>query len=225
MSKLEVDQVDPQSSTNLTLGTSGDTIIIPSGVTLNAGASTLTLPDDSVTLAKMASGTDGNIISYGAGSPPAFEALPAGATNEGAFHAYLSTAVVNFSASTNTTVPFNAEKFDNGSNFNVSNYTYTAPSAGKYFFVTSFRTNNASLSNSGNGTVFNLEIMSGTTIVAANYTRLFGDYTMANVSCVIDLAAGAALTARVYLASSTQATMNGGSTGSQVYFSGFELAI
>ena len=246
MSKLEVDQVDPQSSTNLTLGTSGDTIIIPSGVTLNAGASTLTLPDDSVTLAKMASGTDGNIISYdasgnpvavatgsdgqvltsaGAGAVPAFEALPAGATNEGAFHAYLSTAVVNFSASTNTTVPFNAEKFDNGSNFNVSNYTYTAPSAGKYFFVTSFRTNNASLSNSGNGTVFNLEIMSGTTIVAANYTRLFGDYTMANVSCVIDLAAGAALTARVYLASSTQATMNGGSTGSQVYFSGFKLAI
>ena len=48
---------------------------------------------------------------------------------------------------------------------------------------------------------------------------------MANVSCVIDLAAGAALTARVYLASSTQATMNGGSTGSQVYFSGFKLAI
>ncbi len=99
MSKLEVDQVDPQSSTNLTLGTSGDTIIIPSGVTLNAGASTLTLPDDSVTLAKMASGTDGNIISYdasgnpvavatgtdgqvltsaGAGAPPAFETPASG---------------------------------------------------------------------------------------------------------------------------------------------------
>ena len=191
MATLFVDKLDPQSGTALQIGSSGDTITIPSGVTITN------------------SGTANNF----------------GATNEGAFHAYLSTAVVNFSASTNTTVPFNAEKFDNGSNFNVSNYTYTAPSAGKYFFVTSFRTNNASLSNSGNGTVFNLEIMSGTTIVAANYTRLFGDYTMANVSCVIDLAAGAALTARVYLASSTQATMNGGSTGSQVYFSGFELAI
>jgi len=191
MATLFVDKLDPQSGTALQIGSSGDTITIPSGVTITN------------------SGTANNF----------------GATNEGAFHAYLSTAVVNFSASTNTTVPFNAEKFDNGSNFNVSNYTYTAPSAGKYFFVTSFRTNTASLSNSGNGTVFNLEIMSGTTIVAANYTRLFGDYTMANVSCVIDLAAGAALTARVYLASSTQATMNGGSTGSQVYFSGFKLAI
>ena len=34
MSKIEVDQVDPQSGTTLTLGTSGDTVSIPSGVTL-----------------------------------------------------------------------------------------------------------------------------------------------------------------------------------------------
>jgi hypothetical protein len=41
MSKIEVDQVDPQSGTTLTLGTSGDTISIPSGVTLaNAGTAT-----------------------------------------------------------------------------------------------------------------------------------------------------------------------------------------
>jgi len=41
MSKVEVDQVDPQSGTTLTLGTSGDTVSIPSGVTLaNAGTVT-----------------------------------------------------------------------------------------------------------------------------------------------------------------------------------------
>ena len=41
MSKIEVDQVDPQSGTTLTLGTSGDTVSIPSGVTLaNAGTVT-----------------------------------------------------------------------------------------------------------------------------------------------------------------------------------------
>ncbi len=41
MSKIEVDKVDPQSGTTLTLGTSGDTINIPSGVTIaNAGTST-----------------------------------------------------------------------------------------------------------------------------------------------------------------------------------------
>ena len=41
MSKLFVDQVDPRTGTSLTLGTSGDTINIPSGVTItNAGTAT-----------------------------------------------------------------------------------------------------------------------------------------------------------------------------------------
>ena len=41
MSKIEVDQVDPQSGTTLTLGTSGDTVTIPSGVTIaNSGTAT-----------------------------------------------------------------------------------------------------------------------------------------------------------------------------------------
>ena len=41
MSKIEVDQVDPQSGTTLTLGTSGDTVNIPSGVTItNNGTAT-----------------------------------------------------------------------------------------------------------------------------------------------------------------------------------------
>jgi hypothetical protein len=41
LSKIEVDKVDPQSGTTLTLGTSGDTVSIPSGVTLaNAGTAT-----------------------------------------------------------------------------------------------------------------------------------------------------------------------------------------
>ena len=41
MSKLETNQVDPATGTTLTLGTSGDTIAIPSGVTMaNSGTAT-----------------------------------------------------------------------------------------------------------------------------------------------------------------------------------------
>jgi len=41
MSKLETNQVDPATGTTLTLGTSGDTIAIPSGVTIaNSGTQT-----------------------------------------------------------------------------------------------------------------------------------------------------------------------------------------
>ena len=53
MSKIEVDTVEPQSGTSLTLGASGDTITIPAGATFDASASTTTLPDDSVTTAKI----------------------------------------------------------------------------------------------------------------------------------------------------------------------------
>jgi len=41
MSKLEANQVDPATGTTLTLGTSGDTISVPSGVTIaNSGTAT-----------------------------------------------------------------------------------------------------------------------------------------------------------------------------------------
>ena len=41
MSKLETNQVDPSTGTTLTLGTSGDTINVPSGVTIaNSGTAT-----------------------------------------------------------------------------------------------------------------------------------------------------------------------------------------
>ena len=44
MSTLNVDKVDPSTGTALELGTSGDTVSIPSGATLDISASTLTPP-------------------------------------------------------------------------------------------------------------------------------------------------------------------------------------
>ena len=49
MSKLEVDKIDPQSGTDLELGSSGDTITIPAGVTFDSSAATNTLPSTVVT--------------------------------------------------------------------------------------------------------------------------------------------------------------------------------
>ena len=43
-SVLKVDKLDPQSGTTLELGTSGDTVSLPSGATLDISASTLTPP-------------------------------------------------------------------------------------------------------------------------------------------------------------------------------------
>ena len=107
--------------------------------------------DDSVTLAKMAPGTDGNIISYdasgnpvaiatgndgqvltstGAGSPPAFETLPAGGVNTPYFMAVAGSAT-NISNNSATKVEFTTEVLDSANNFASSRFTPTT--AGKYF--------------------------------------------------------------------------------------------
>ena len=114
----------------------------------DANITTDKVTDNAITLAKMASGTDGNIISYdasgnpvaiatgndgqvltstGAGSPPAFETLPVGGTNLPSFHAYMFNNQ-SISSATTTTLAFNAEHWDTGSAFNTSTYTYTIPS-------------------------------------------------------------------------------------------------
>jgi|8_EtaG_2_1085327.scaffolds.fasta_scaffold89157_2 hypothetical protein len=157
MSKIEVDQVDPQSGTTLTLGTSGDTVSIPSGVTL-ANAGTVTgIPTSALTgtiaLNQMATGTDGNIISYdasgnpvavatgsagqvltsaGAGAPPTFAA--AGGSMTPAFSVRLS-GNQTIADSVTTKIQFNTEILDSDSAFNTTNYEFTVPSgkAGKYF--------------------------------------------------------------------------------------------
>ena len=68
MSKLETNQVDPATGTTLTLGTSGDTISIPSGVTIaNSGTATgfggLTMADQFRLTADQSGGTNAVITS------------------------------------------------------------------------------------------------------------------------------------------------------------------
>ena len=109
--------------------------------------------DDSVTLAKMASGTDGNIISYdasgnpvaiatgndgqvltsaGAGQPPAFEAA-AGGDNKPAFLGYHD-ASQTCSSNTWTKMQMDTAYFDTDGTFDHStNYRWTPAATGNYF--------------------------------------------------------------------------------------------
>ena len=113
--------------------------------------------DDSVTLAKMAPGTDGNIISYdasgnpvavatgndgqvltstGAGSPPAFE-TPASAANTPNFFASLTSDQV-VSNNTATKVAYSNEVYDTNTVYNNSTYRFTPGFAGKSFIGAMF---------------------------------------------------------------------------------------
>ena len=103
-SVLQVDKLDPQSGTALEIGTSGDTISIPSGATLDISASTLTPP------ATMPASSGANLTSLTSGNLTG--ALPAisGASLTGidignySFHAmaqYDETTYYDLTASTN----------------------------------------------------------------------------------------------------------------------------
>jgi len=108
--------------------------------------------DDSITLAKMAPGTDGNIISYdasgnpvavatgsagqvltsaGAGAPPTFAAVAANAGTL-SFQAYRS-GDLSVSATTQTELVYNAEVTDPSSKYDTSTGRYTPGVAGTYF--------------------------------------------------------------------------------------------
>jgi len=144
--------------------TSGNPIAVATGnlydVLTSAGAGAVpsfqvaTVPNNAITLAKMASGTDGNIISYdtsgnpvavatgssgqvltsaGAGAVPSFQAASGGA-NTPYFFAYRNSSLTT-NTETLTTIPFDTEDLDSGSGFNTSTGAYTIPSGqgGKYF--------------------------------------------------------------------------------------------
>jgi len=130
--------------------------------------------DDSVTLAKMAPGTDGNIISYdasgnpvavatgsagqflksaGAGAVPSFATIPAGATATAEFSAYVSSDLT-INDATSTALVFQTELFDPDSVYNTSNGRFTAPSDGKYFLSSSYWTYDAGAFIGGQNIMF-----------------------------------------------------------------------
>jgi hypothetical protein len=141
MSKIEVDTVEPQSGTSLTLGASGDTITIPAGATFDASASTTTLPDDSVTTAKIvdANVTLAKLSATGTKDATTFlrgdnTFASAGGVNTPAFVVYTSGNSV--SDSTLTKITMNNEILDTDGLFDsTTNYRFTPNVAGKYFFT------------------------------------------------------------------------------------------
>jgi len=116
---------------------------------------TAKLADDAVTLAKMAGGTDGNLITYdasgnpayvatgsatniltsnGAGTAPTFQAAAALPDATPRWLTYVGTNQ-SLTNNTNTTFEYDTERYDSDGAFDTSTYTFTVPTgeAGVYF--------------------------------------------------------------------------------------------
>jgi hypothetical protein len=129
-SELKVDKITPASGTSATIGSSGDTFTIPSGVTFaNAGTATGFAPIG--ISSSMTSGTGLNIDANGHVTKPLNTAFAVGQTSS------LTVANGHTMFSTGTT-----EQYDVNSDF--SGGTFTAPVTGKYIIFLSFLTESLS---------------------------------------------------------------------------------
>ena len=133
-SVLKVDKLDPQSGTALEIGTSGDTITVPSGATFavsgTMNASSITA--GTVATARLGSGTaSSSTVLYG---DQTYKAEPGG-TNVASFQATISSDQTGISDATWTKVAFDQETFDPDSVFDTSNNRFIAPSAGTYLLL------------------------------------------------------------------------------------------
>jgi len=213
LSKVLVDTIDTRSgtstmqigSTNTTtinLGVSGDTVNIPSGVTIaNSGTATGFAPTGLTS--NMSSGTamtfnaDGSVNK---GLQPMCSVV--GATD----------ATQTISDTTLTTLQLSVEEFDTGGDYNTGTYTYTTPVAGKYLCHLSISFNAGELAT-------NKRNFMGIYVDGSAVAQNFGSPTGSNdrfsmyQTVLMDLAASKALTGRIYIDNGSSADVWMNSSG------------
>ena len=121
-SEIKADKWSPASGTACTIGDSGDTFTIPSGVTFaNSGTATGFAPTGITS--NMTSGTGMTLNSDGSINKPlqpCFYATVIGESRSG--------------MDSQSVMKYGTEVFDVGSDYDNSTYTFTAPVTGKYQF-------------------------------------------------------------------------------------------
>ena len=143
----------------------------------------------------------------------------AGGTNTPNFRAFRSSAQ-SFSASTNTTVVFNATSFDSASAFNTSNGKFTVPSGqgGKYCFTTSLRLNNSSVNNE-----VAIYFFVGSSEKSFSNKTVGGNYPTVIHSDILSLSAGNEVIVKIYTNVSSP-VLDSNANALYTTFEGFKLA-
>ena len=218
MSKLFVDQVDPKTATTLTLGTSGDTITVPSGAELKsnklspASSTALQIGDSGDTITIPAGATianSGTATGFGESNTPYFKAYTSGSTQQGSSGAYTDPVL------------FATEMFDSDSAFASSIFTVPAGKGGKYFF-------HAQIEFYQNMYDCYLLLVKNSTNVSVARNKRQTDSSLWNmrtvtVSTILDMAAGDTMKAKVY-AETSDSDYNIFASETSNYFEGFRIA-
>ncbi len=237
MSEILANKLSPSTGTTVTLGDSGDTFNIPSGVTLtnngtlNASAITAgTLPiarggtgSTSTTFVNAATNITGSlpVANLNGGTSASSSTFwrgdgawaAAGGDNTPYFQVYKS-ANQTISDATFTTVTFESEEYDSGGNF-ASN-TFTAPSTGYYFIYSQL----VYVGGTDSNYTLNRLMKNGSPI---NWIAFVQDSSNgAFGGRVISLSASDTVTVQTYQQSGGNLDLNGGSED-ECQFGGYKL--
>ena len=200
MGTLFVDKLDPQSGTSLELGSSGDTLTVPSGATLS--------------IAGTINASSGTATGFGGTNTPSFKAHYDGDPNN----------AQAISSGTYTLLQLDGEVFDTDSAYNTSNYRFTVPSgkAGKYYFHAQIYWNDTPVTQPRiyiykNGSQFARFGSFDSTSQPSGF-----EYHMHTVSALDNSSVGDYYDARVYHGTGSNKNIWGGNMGT--FFEGFKLA-
>jgi len=241
MSKIEVDQVDPQSGTNLTLGTSGDSILIPSGVTLaNSGTMTgVPVPTTGIAASAISSGTIATArLGSGTASSSTFlrgdqtYAEAGGAITVG--DQWRLTASKSTS-STQSIISANLEQIDTagqgtlGSAMTESSGVFTFPSTGIYLVMSNATYKNVSNNNANYVEVAHLVTTNNSSFVTTSHGYGYFNslsatiYTTVTAMDMIDVTDTSNVKIRFEAVSQQNAALEGASTDTYTSFTFIRL--
>jgi len=148
MSKLETNQIDPATGTTLTLGTSGDTVTVPTGVGLTATDEVKSNKLSPATGTALQIGDSGDTITVPSGATIVNSGTATGFGQDMTPAFCASNANTGFSAGAFSKIAFATEVLDtDGCYDNSSNYRFTPTTAGYYYVSVRVAFNNDSASS------------------------------------------------------------------------------
>ena len=192
MSKLETNQVDPASGTTLTLGTSGDTVTVPTGVGLTATDEVKSNKLSPATGTALQIGDSGDTITIPSGATIVNSGTQTGfgGDNTPMVSVDKHGGDISISATTHTKVTLNTERADSDNAFSSNTFTVPSGKAGKYFMSAHTRVN--ALNGTSDYTIIQIANSDRSTIYATTGQSGYSGYGYGGLACSVirELSAG-----------------------------------